>query len=283
MNFVNFLRDLLQKAELREETIDKILDKQFYREQFEAAFVHKSYDINAKKNYEKFEQLGDLVLNMAIVNYVVKKFPVIESAHWLSNIKHRLISGKSFAQIASDANFYPYIKMSDELKQDINKKIEIATEKNMNYINEVEEYRKILEDVFEAFVGTLQWIVDDYVSMEAGPGYAVAYSFIKKFLDKIEIPTHIEKIFDPISLVKEIYDHQRWPNKTSQMTKSTKNEETGMNTVIYIAPIKDKRVFLGRGESFDKTEARRKAAEKTLEILKNKYNIVPTVKSAMGT
>lgn len=284
-DFVKLLRDLLLRADLRNETIDKILSTPKYMDMFHAAFTHKSYDENAKRNYEVYEQLGDLVLNMAIVNYVTYKFPTIQSADWLSNIKHRLISGKNFARLASDIGFYPHIKMGAEKIQDIQDGID-KTRKFLKettgtsftevdeFIDEVKEYRSVLEDVFEAFAGTLQRVVNDYSGLEAGPGYAIAYKFMKSFLDQIEIPTKAEKVFDPITIVKEIYDRQKWPNKTNEMTLTRKDEESGIHTVTYITVMRGGRVRFGEGKSFDKTEARRKAAIETLKILKEKYGIV---------
>jgi dsRNA-specific ribonuclease len=284
-DFDNLLRELLVRAKIRDETIDKILDNPKYKSQFESAFIHKSYNDDAKRNYEKFEQLGDLVLNMAIVNYVVRKFPVIQSAHWLSNIKHRLISGKSFAALADKVGFYPHIKISDELKDEMDKINQRIKVKSGTSVVENKIYRGILEDVFEAFTGTLQWVVNDYSSLEAGPGYAVSYEFMKSFLDQIEIPTDVEKVFDTISLVKEIYDSQGWPNKTNEMTLSRKDPETGEHTVTYITvfPNTTRRVYLGSGKAYDKTEARRIAATETLSILKNRYNITKKVKDATST
>lgn len=282
MDFDNLLRMLLVRAKIRDETIDKILENPKYKSQFEAAFIHKSYDDNAKRNYEKFEQLGDLVLNMAIVNYVTRKFPVIQSAHWLSNIKHRLISGKSFAKLASELGFYPYIKMSVEKREEIDSMIRQADIQGEDYINVVKEYRSVLEDVFEAFNGTLQWVVNDYANMEAGPGYAVCYEFMKTFLDDIDIPMTMEKVFDPISLVKELYDSQGWPNQTKKMILM-RVDEKGMNTVTYITTMNNRRVYLGTAQSLDKKDAQRKAAVNTLDILKKRYGITKQVKGVGST
>jgi len=282
-DFQEFARKLLKRAKIKDSIIDEIWSNDKYKSMIEKAFIHKSYDNNAKSNYEKVETLGDLVLNMAIVNYVVNKYGVL-SSHWLSNIKHRLISSQSFARLAQQINMYPYIKMGWEDRVSMQEKMDEHVQLGRDVLD-VKDYRSLLEDVFEAFCGTLQVIINDRAGMVAGPGYAVCYEFIKSFLDNMEIPMTVEEVFDPISRVKEIYDMNGWSNKSDQMTK-TRKLENGDFQVTYIAyfnPNSKKFTWLGSAESRNKKEARREAAVETLKILEEKYGITKSIKGPNAT
>ena len=279
MSFQQFIHSLLKRAKLKDSVIEEIWGVPKYRKMFEDAFTHKSFNSSAKSNYEKVETLGDLVINMAIVNYVIGKFPDIVSAHWLSNIKHRLISGKSFARFADEVGMFPHIKLSWEARDELEARLKEQKEKmGRSYLDD-KIYTSLLEDVFEAFCGTLQLVVDDKSGLVAGPGYAVCYEFTKSFLDKIEIPRTVEEVFDPISRVKEIYDSNGWPSKTEEMTKMRKLENNDFQvTYVTTFPGQSRVTFLGTGMASNKVDARREAAINTLKILEEKYKITKRTK-----
>ena len=238
MSFKPFLVELLKRASLTSKEIEAITNNTKYYNLFQQAFVHKSYNADARANYEKMEMMGDLVVNMVAVNYALKKYPEIQSAHWMSNIKHRIVSGKNFALLASSVGFYQHIKISKELKEIIDEKLKRY--KGKKAIAEIKDYQALLEDVFEAFCGTLQFIINERTEMIAGPGYAVCYAFVSSFLDKIEIPRNVEDVFDPISLVKEIYDNfnqqgYNWPSTNDRMTVWRRNTSNGeFETTYYV-------------------------------------------------
>lgn len=281
-NFKELIKRLLKRAKLTDDIINNILNDVKYMNMFRQSFVHKTYDRNAKENYEKVETLGDLALNMAIVNYIINNYPHIQSAHWLSNMKHRLVSGKSFSALAETEGFYPHIKMGREDKTMLEEKIKSHVDMKRD-IKDIKEYRSLLEDVFEAFTGTLQLVINDLSKMVAGPGYAVCYEFISSFLKQIEIPMTVEEVFDPISRVKEIYDSQGWPNKSNEMTLTRKTENEDFQVTYVIKSPNRRFEYLGTAKSRNKKEARREAAINTLKILKKKYGLEGKVKSMIET
>lgn len=284
-SFEQLIRGLLKRAGLQEETINRIWATPRYVQMFETAFVHKSYDSDAKRNYEKVENLGDLVLNMAIVNYVVRKHFDILSADWLANIKHRMISGVKFARIATRLGFFEHIKYGDKLVrvgQEFKSFSEtLASEMASadDLIRDSKQYRSLLEDVFEAFCGTLQLIVNDLAGMDAGPGYAVCYEFIKSIIDETGVPLTQEEVFDPITTVKEIYDAQGWPSKAREQVLTRRLDDGKVQATYYVTEGRmrntqsTRRILFGLGTAGEEKAARREAAKATLKILKQRYNI----------
>lgn len=286
-SFEQFIRGLLKRASLQEETINQIWATPKYVEMFETAFVHKSYDSNAKRNYEKVENLGDLVLNMAIVNYVVRTHFDVLSADWLANIKHRMISGVKFATAATRLGFFEHIKYGDGSvrigKEFKNYKEEFEREmKNSDdLIRDSELYRGMLEDVFEAFSGTLQIVINDMSGLEAGPGYAVCYELIKSLIENElgGISLDVKDVFDPITIVKEIYDSKKWPPKAADeiLIRKLPNNKFQVTYYVFEKFLKNnssnRQIHFGTGQAGTLIAAKRAAALETLKVLKNRYRI----------
>ena len=108
-------------------------------EYYQKAFVHKSVlrflsTQNLNKSYERFEFLGDSVLNLIIANFIFNKYKNEEEGH-LTRIRTKLVNGKTLSYLAKK------IKLNDF----------IIISKNVETIGGRDNDR-ILEDVFEAFV-----------------------------------------------------------------------------------------------------------------------------------
>lgn len=222
MQFHDFLRDLLNSASLKESTIREIIETPKYYQTFERAFIHKSYEPNFKKNYETLETLGDLAINMAVVNWLLKHKNITNSGE-LSKTKHKIIGEKQLAEFAEEKGFFKFIKLGDEFKayldiqlknfmemprlfESLGEKLSVDDKKK---IVQITDYRKILEDTFEAFCGALQMVIDEISGLESGPGYAVCYEFLSKLLQKMDF-TNLD-VSPPVTTLKEIlYDPQGW-------------------------------------------------------------------------
>ena len=80
---------------------------------YRKAFVHKSVVKNAKDNsnlprymtesYERYEFLGDSVLNLVVANYVFNKYKNSHEGH-LTKIRTKLVNGKTLAEFAIKLN-----------------------------------------------------------------------------------------------------------------------------------------------------------------------------------
>lgn len=141
---------------------------------YRTAFIHKSYctmknadfktsNINCPKDciplqdmsYERLEFLGDAILNMIVANYLYFRFPD-QNEGFLSKIRTRIVNGKMLGYLSNEIGFPKFAIIS--------KQVEEANGRN-NY--------KIMEDIFEAFIGAL-------------------YTDFQTKDDKINLPNHIK-------------------------------------------------------------------------------------------
>jgi len=123
---------------------------------YRTAFIHKSYctmknadfatgNTNCPidciplqdMSYERLEFLGDAILNMVVANYLYFRFPD-QNEGFLSKIRTRIVNGKMLGFLSNEIGFDKFAIIS--------KQVEEANGRN-NY--------KIMEDIFEAFIGAL--------------------------------------------------------------------------------------------------------------------------------
>ena len=97
------------------------------------ALTHRS---KTKKNYERFEFLGDSILGFVIAEVLFEKFPDANEGE-LSQIRSKLVKGTTLAKLALGLEIDEYIILGD-------------SEKNGTHKRE-----KILEDVIEAIIGAI--------------------------------------------------------------------------------------------------------------------------------
>jgi len=157
---------------------------------YRTAFVHKSYctmkNIDFDKSnencpedclplqdmsYERLEFLGDSLLGMIVANYLYTRFPD-QNEGFLSKIRTKIVNGKMLGYLSEKIGFPKFAIIS--------KQVEDAGGRN-NF--------KIMEDIFEAFIGALfldfQTDVDDVKLPEhvkliplTGAGYFIVESWI---------------------------------------------------------------------------------------------------------
>lgn len=111
---------------------------------YKKAFVHKSVTKNAreddnlpiymKDSYERYEFLGDSVLNLVIAQYIFKKYPNSHEGI-LTKLRTKLVNGKTLSRFANLLGLSKYLIL--------NYKVENINGRNNN---------RILEDVFEALI-----------------------------------------------------------------------------------------------------------------------------------
>ena len=106
---------------------------------YQQAFVHKSVlrflnFENLNTSYERYEFLGDSILNLIIADFIFNKFPDKEEG-FLTRIRTKLVNGKTLASIAKKINLNVFLIIS----------------KNVENIGGRSNDR-IIEDIFEAFI-----------------------------------------------------------------------------------------------------------------------------------
>ena len=170
---------------------------------YRVAFVHKSYctmkniDFNKSNincpsdclplqdiSYERLEFLGDSLLGMIVANYLYSRFPD-QNEGFLSKIRTKIVNGKMLGYLSDKIGFPKFAIIS--------KQVEESNGRN-NY--------KIMEDIFEAFIGALyldfQTDEDDVVLPKhinilplTGAGYYIVESWIiyiiENYLDFSEL------------------------------------------------------------------------------------------------
>lgn len=270
MEFRQFITSLLKRGKLNKKHLEEYTDEEGMKK-FQTAFTHKSFD--RENNYELVELIGDVVVNYSIINYIREWDPKIVSVKYLTRLKHNITSKKELAKIAENAGFLAHIKMSDELKETFEQIV------NGKRIRD-EDYMSVLEDTFEAFIGTVKILVDERTGFE-GAGVAVAYQIIKSFLQTMDISLQYEKVFDAKTRLKELCDKRGWVfNRNIILTREVKtDEEKYYETTIWGYPYGNKRQEDANKEKLAfvkehlKGDSQNKAAEMALHVLKSRFGI----------
>lgn len=163
--------------------LEKILELKFNNEDLlRQAFVHRSY-LNEHPKFrlgqnERLEFLGDAVLELAITDYLFKKYPD-EDEGKLTNLRASMVNTQMLAKLSDEFKFGDFLYLSKGEARDDNKKAR----------------ESILANCFEAIIGAI------YLDQ----GFRTAQSFLKKIFNK-EIPNIFGKqlYLDPKSRFQEI-------------------------------------------------------------------------------
>jgi ribonuclease-3 len=141
---------------------------------YRTAFVHKSYctmkNVDFEKSnenrpadclplqdmsYERLEFLGDSLLGMIVASYLYNRFPD-QNEGFLSKIRTKIVNGKMLGFLSEKTGFPKFAIISKQVE-------EAGGRKNF----------KIMEDIFEAFLGAL-------------------YLDFQTDADEMEMPAHIK-------------------------------------------------------------------------------------------
>ena len=154
-------------TELTRKDIENIIEmKPIDINKYRKAFVHKSVVKNAKESnelpefmresYERYEFLGDSVLNLVIAKYLFHKFPNSHEGN-LTKIRTKLVNGKTLSYLANKLELSKFLIL--------NYKVENINGRTNN---------RILEDVFESLICSI------YLDL----GFNHAEKFILNLIDK---------------------------------------------------------------------------------------------------
>ena len=128
-------RPEIDRIEIEKLVGTKIVNIELYR----TAFTHKSalkqYDV--KSSYETLEFLGDAVLGFVITKYLFDSYSE-EQEGFLTKARTKIVRGKNLSDVSNSLGLYKFVLMDD---------------KGMRH--EWFKNQKILEDVFEAFIGAI--------------------------------------------------------------------------------------------------------------------------------
>lgn len=185
----SFLYNLLRTyPELSRKNIEKLLSDENMVE-FKKAFTSPSAD--PEYNYEFYEMMGDSTANNCVVWYFQRRFfpepekVIVDKGTMtpvaiMSRLKQEGASVRQFSKFSTNLGFLPYITMTN-IEQ--NKPI------------------KVLEDVFEAFIGCLVYHCDKIFGLHTG--FTIVYPIIQKLFDREDISIEREKLYEPKSILNE--------------------------------------------------------------------------------
>jgi dsRNA-specific ribonuclease len=249
--FISIIEKVLSKG-LKKKYITQILNDPENINIFSQVFTHESaYPERPDFNYEIYEQLGDLTANKFIVHYMYNRFPQLKCTFGLKIVARLRInygSRQSFYKIAEKLGFWDFITISTEKKS--------------------KEMKDTLEDVFEAFIGALEFIVDS--KFEVGVGYAIVSKILKCLFDEIDISLTYENLYDPKTRLKELFNY-RQDLGTIKYEETIALTEFGKITTsdVFIISVDNKKKKIGTGSSSLKKDSQQHASKHALSYLKN--------------
>lgn len=208
---------------------------------YQKAFIHKSVlrfisDENLSSSYERYEFLGDSVLNLIIAKFIFSKYPNKEEGY-LTRIRTKLVNGKTLAFLAKKINLNQFLIIS----------------KNVESINGRNNDR-ILEDIFEAFL----------CSINMDLGYKYAENFVLRIINEFIDFKTLEEDNNYKDILLRKCQQSLQINPEYELISTTGPAHKKIFTSIVI--INGEKYCTGTGNT--KKESEQIASKNTLEILK---------------
>lgn len=202
------------------------------------AFVHRSY-INENPGFkighnERLEFLGDAVLELAVTDYLYRKYPEKTEGD-LTSYRAALVNANMISDAASDLGMNEYLLLSKGESKDKGK---------------ARQY--ILANVFESFIGAL------YLDQ----GYDAANAFMAECLfDRIDYIVRKGLFRDAKSVIQEkAQEHVGLTPSYKVMKESGPDHDKLFTVGIYFGP-----ELVAQGHGHSKQEAEQKAASAALK------------------
>ena len=191
MTFKTFVANLIATSGL-DSAQQQLLTDPLSMQLYQKAFTHVSFD--AYNHYEVYEQLGDITVNKFLVWYFHHRlaqygamFHSTLGVKIVARLRIKYGSKQQLSELADRLGFWEHIRITETVSQ--GKRL------------------SILEDVFEAFLGVTEYIVDSRIAL--GLGYMVCYRILKGWFDAMAIDISYEHLFDAKTRLKELFDLHR--------------------------------------------------------------------------
>jgi ribonuclease-3 len=215
-------------------------------EHYYQAFVHKSIQKHTKnsedamnytkQSYERYEYLGDSVLNLIVAHYLFNKYND-KNEGYLTRLRTKLVNGKTLAKLAKSINLGKYLLLSSNVEK-------IDGRRN----------DRILEDIFEALICAI------YLDL----GFTKANKFVITLIEK-EINFDLLETDDNYKDILLRFCQNKMNNvptyKTTNVSGPPHNRE--FEVTCYIQDMEYK-----KGVGKCKKQAEQIAAEQTLKHFK---------------
>ena len=240
------------------------------------AFVHKSYCTmkNAdfitgnqrcpsdclplqEMSYERLELLGDSILELCVTKYLFDRYPD-QNEGFISKLRTKIVNGKMLGHLSGLIGFSKFAIISKQIEQ---------SQGRDNY--------KILEDIFEAFLGAIvmdfQSEVDEIKFPENIPKSIIPISGTGIHFAEIWIITIIEKFIDLSELIQSKTNYKDMLVRYMQHTFQDNpkffeiNVEIRNNKKVFIYCVKNRSgAILGTAYGESKKDAENNSAKAAL-------------------
>ena len=249
-DFKSFIDCILKKGKLKAK-YRKILTDDSSMQIYASAFTSELVDAN--NNYQVLEQVGDLTGNKFIVNYMYERFPQLDCTEGVKVVARLRINygaKQSFSEIARKLGFWPFISATNDMRQ--------------------RKMKPLLEDVFEAFLGATERILDR--KKRVGVGYAIVYDILATIFDEMDISLRYEDLYDAKTRLKELFDvHQ---DKLGSLVY--KEDRMDHITISTVYRVKGRNyIKIGKGSAALKSDTQQNAAAAGLETLNKQGWVKP--------
>ena len=202
---------------------------------YELAFTHPSCnsDMNTKhQDYERLEFVGDSVIGFVSADLIFKLHPEMDQGY-MSKLRSYLVCSKSLANYSRKYHIDDYIRIGHSITRE-----------------QLSKSDKILEDVFEAFIGAI------YLDQDIG----VTYRIIEQILYEDIKQTKIDDIIDAKTrLQEEIQSEYREAVRYELIDEfGPPHDRTFVSQVVFNG------LILGKGQGKSKKAAEEAAAKDAL-------------------
>jgi ribonuclease-3 len=232
----------------------RINDVNIYRK----SMVHKSYCTRKNEDFasgnvkcpdkciplqeesnERLEFLGDAVINLIVGKYLFERYPD-ENEGFLTKLRTKLVNGVMLAQLCSYTGLQKYLIISKQIED-----------------NNGRNNKKLMEDLFEAFIGAM--IMD-----------SKSYDVIEEWLiNLIEENIDFSELVSQNNNYKDVFIKQ-FQYKYNYLPKFHEiHSKVDSNGKFYTVCIKDKNNnIISSGSGYSKKVAENDAAKTAIDIIK---------------
>jgi ribonuclease-3 len=204
-------------------------------ELYELAFTHTSVNYEHKgigKDYERLEFIGDAFLSMVVADLVFRLHPEWSQGE-LSKTRAKLVQTENLVKIAKQLQLADYVTIGHSITRE-----------------GVSQSKKILEDIFEAFIGA--------VYLDQGVDKAAKY--VRGFFE--ERIRHLT--MDELTDYKTKLQEDMQAEFREAVHYETIKEEGPAHEKIFTVHVKFKEITLGEGKGPSKKIAEQLAAKAAL-------------------
>lgn len=261
----------IQKILLESNICNKIDNLEIWQK----AFVHNSYSKNFKKNRkytgflnnneedyneitedfndcieireesnERLEWLGDSILQSVIASYLWKRYPKQDEG-FLTKLRSKLVKTESLSKLAKHYNFEKFVIISKHIEDNCNGR-------NNSHI---------LEDCFEAFIGTM---FVEFGHYDESIGYNICKKFIinsiENYIDITELIINDDNYKDQLMR----FYQKNFNGKFPVYTEESYDEENKIFLMNVCHPLNNK--IIGRGKAQSKKKAEQYSAKQALHF-----------------